>query len=40
MIRLFNHIVKPKSTKRENRQTAINNISESRNRSRVAVVAA
>ena len=34
MIRLFNHIVKPKSTKRENGQTAINNISESRNRSR------
>ena len=34
MIRLFNHIVKPKSTKRENGQTAINNISESHNSSR------
>ena len=34
MIHLFNHIVKPKSTKRENGQTAINNISESLNRSR------
>ena len=34
MIQLLNHLLKPKSTMLENGQTAMNNISESRNHSR------